>query len=122
MQTMIYISLAINIVILVPIVVLMAIKSPLVDTAWGPLTEARAILWSIYIAILIASIFLVFMPIASFVAALLAVQVIYKLTTPFTVGSFRNPVVISNLVIATVHAVTLVSIFSEIGTQLLMGQ
>jgi hypothetical protein len=122
MQTMIYISLAINIVVLVPIVVLMAIKSPLVDTAWGPLTEARAILWSIYIAILIASIFLVFMPIASFVAALLAVQVIYKLTTPFTVGSFRNPVVISNLVIATVHAVTLVSIFSEIGTQLLMGQ
>ena len=122
MQTMIYISLAINIVILVPIVVLMAIKSPLVDTAWGPLTEARAILWSIYIAILVASIFLVFMPIASFVAALLAVQVIYKLTTPFTVGSFRNPVVISNLVIATVHAVTLVSIFSEIGTQLLMGQ
>jgi hypothetical protein len=122
MQTMIYISLAINIVVLVPIVVLMAIKSPLVDTAWGPLTEARAILWSIYIAILIASIFLVFMPIASFVAALLAVQVTYKLTTPFTIGSFRNPVVISNLVIATVHAVTLVSIFSEIGTQLLMGQ
>ena len=122
MQTMIYISLAINIVVLVPIVLLMAIKSPLVDTAWGPLTEARAILWSIYIAILIASIFLVFMPIAFFVAALLAVQVIYKLTTPFTVGSFRNPVVISNLVIATVHAVTLVSIFSEIGTQLLMGQ
>jgi hypothetical protein len=55
------------------------------------------------------------MPIASFVAALLAVQVIYKLTTPFTVGSFRNPVVISNLVIATLHAVTLASIFSEVG-------
>jgi hypothetical protein len=120
MQTMIYISLAINIVVLVPIVVLMAIKSPLVDTAWGPLTEARAILWSIYIAILVASMFLVFMPVVSFIAALLAVQVIYKLTTPFTVGSIRNPVVISNLVIATVHAVTLVSIFSEVGPQLLM--
>lgn len=119
MQTMIYISLAINIVVLVPIVVLMAIKSPLVDTAWGPWTEARSILWSIYIAILVASVFLLFMPIVSFVAALLAVQVIYKLTTPFTVGSFRNPVVISNLVIATVHAVTLVIIFSEVGPQLL---
>ena len=119
MQTMIYISLAINIVVLVPIVVLMAIKSPLVDTAWGPLTEARAILWSIYIAILVVSIFLAFMPLVSFVAAVLAVQVIYKLTTPFTVGSIRNPVVISNLVIATVHAVTLVSIYSEVGPQLL---
>jgi len=119
MQTMIYISLALNIVVLVPIVVLMAIKLPLVDTAWGPSTEARAILWSVYIAILFASIFLVFMPVISFIAALLAVQVIYKFTTPFTVGSFSNPVVISNLVIATLHAVTLVSIFSEIGTQLL---
>ena len=46
-------------------------------------------------------------------------QVIYKLTTPFTVGSFRNPVVISNLVIATVHAVTLASMFSEIGFEVL---
>ena len=121
MQTLIYISLAINIVVLVPIVVLMAFKSTLVDTAWGPRTEARAILWSIYIAILVASIFLVFIPVVSFVAALLAVQVIYKVTTPFTVGSFRNPVVISNLVIATVHAVTLAGIFSEVGSEVLAG-
>ena len=119
MQTMIYISLAVNIVVLVPIVLLMAIKSPLVDKAWGPFTEARAILWSIYFAILVTSIALVFMPVASFTAALLAVQVIYKVTTPFTVGSFRNPVVISNLVIATLHVVTLMSMFSEVGSQVL---
>ena len=41
------------------------------------------------------------------VAALLAVQIIYKLTTPFTVQSLSNPVVLSNLAIAAFHAVTL---------------
>jgi hypothetical protein len=41
------------------------------------------------------------------VAPLLLVQVLYKLTTPFTVGSFANPVVISNLVIAALHLTTL---------------
>lgn len=115
---MIYISLAINIVALVPIVILMAMKSPLVDTAWGPITEARAILWSIYIAILVASIFLVFIPVVAFVAALLAVQVIYKLTTPFTVGTISNPVVISNLAISALHIATLATMFAFTGNQL----
>jgi hypothetical protein len=37
------------------------------------------------------------------IAALLAVQVVYKLTTPFTVGTLRNPVVLSNLGIVSIH-------------------
>ena len=41
------------------------------------------------------------------VAALLAVQVLYKITTPLTTGAISNPVVISNLLIAAVHAATL---------------
>jgi hypothetical protein len=45
---------------------------------------------------------------------LLLVQVIYKFTTPFTVGSFTNPVVLSNLVIATLHLVTLVVIYRQL--------
>jgi len=44
---------------------------------------------------------------------LLLVQVIYKITTPLTVGSFENPVVISNLVVAAMHAVTLTLIFLD---------
>jgi hypothetical protein len=47
------------------------------------------------------------------VAPLLLVQVLYKLTTPFTVGSFTNPVVISNVVIAAVHLMTLGLILSD---------
>jgi hypothetical protein len=41
------------------------------------------------------------------VAPLLLVQILYKLTTPFTVGSFTNPVVISNLLVAVLHLITL---------------
>lgn len=41
------------------------------------------------------------------VAPLLLVQVLYKFTTPFTVGTIANPVVISNLVIAALHLTTL---------------
>ena len=118
MQTLIYLSLILNIVVLVPIVVLMVVKSPLVDTAWGSFTAARGILLSIYFAILVASIVLLLLPVTAFIAALLSVQVIYKVTTPFTVGTFRNPVVISNLVISAVHIVTLSSIVSSVGTEL----
>jgi hypothetical protein len=118
MNTLIFISLAVNIVVLVPILALMAIKSPIVDHAWGGFTQARGILMSIYFAILVLSLFLIFKPVASFIFALLLVQVIYKVTTPFTVRSISNPVVISNLAIAMLHIVTLVSVFPLIQGQL----
>jgi len=47
-------------------------------------------------------------------SALLLVQVIYKITTPFTVGSLENPVVISNLVVAALHLLTLSLIVREL--------
>ena len=119
MKTMIYLSLGLNILVLIPIVVLMAINSPFVDEAWGEFTAARGILMSIYLSILVVSVFLVFRPVPSFVAALLIVQVVYKLTTPFTVGTFLNPVVISNLAISVLHIATLATIFAFMGYRIL---
>jgi hypothetical protein len=119
MKTMIYLSLGLNILVLIPIVVLMAINSPFVDEAWGEFTAARGILMSIYLSILVVSVFLVFRPVPSFVAALLIVQVVYKLTTPFTVGTFLNPVVISNLAISVLHIATLATIFAFMGNRVL---
>ena len=43
-------------------------------------------------------------------ATLLTLQVIYKTLSPFTVGHWRHPVVLSNLAISLVHVVTLVLI------------
>ena len=119
MKTMIYLSLGLNILVLIPIVVLMAINSPFVDEAWGEFTAARGILMSIYLSILVVSVLLAFRPVPSFVAALLIVQVVYKLTTPFTVGTFLNPVVISNLAISVLHIATLATIFAFMGNRIL---
>jgi hypothetical protein len=119
MKTMIYLSLGLNILVLIPIVVLMALKSPIVDEAWGEFTAARGILMSIYMSILVVSVFLVFTPAPSFVAALLIVQVIYKLTTPFTVGTLANPTVISNLAISALHIATLATIVAVMGNRIL---
>jgi hypothetical protein len=38
--------------------------------------------------------------------ALLTVQIIYKLLSPLMVGSFTNPVIISNIFIALFHMVS----------------
>ncbi|MCX6496103.1 MAG: hypothetical protein NTW23_02080 [Rhodoluna sp.] len=121
METLIYVSLVINICVLIPIVILMAIKSPIVDQTWGGFTAARGILMSIYLSILVVSVLLLFKPVPAFVAALLLVQVVYKITTPFTVGKFSHPVVISNLVISAMHIATLASIYATVGESLLLA-
>lgn len=118
MKAFIYIALALNIMVLLPILILTAMKSPIVDSAWGGPTQSRGILMSIYFAILAVSVILIFFPVPEFVFALLLVQVIYKVTTPFTVGSFSNPVVISNLAITAFFLVTLVSMFPAIRDRL----
>jgi hypothetical protein len=67
----------------------------------------------VYLSILIVSVVLLVVYVkskskyaASMVIALLSVQVVYKLTTPLTVG-IKNPCVISNLLIAVLHTITL---------------
>jgi hypothetical protein len=66
-----------------------------------------------YLAILLCSAGLLLKPLPMMVAALLLVQIIYKFTTPLTVGTFTNPVVISNIAIAAFHSITLWSIWKS---------
>lgn len=54
---------------------------------------------------------LLWKPVPAMVAALLLVQILYKLLTPFTVGTLANPVVLSNLAIAAFHAATVATIY-----------
>lgn len=110
---MVRVSLGLNIAVLIPVcTVLMLNLTPFVDV-WGPATPARGILLSMYMSILILSVGLWMQRNPMLVAPLLAMQVCYKLTTPITVGSLANPVVISNIVIAIVHVVTLRCILSH---------
>ena len=113
MKKMIRVSLGLNILILTPIVFGMAVGSPIIDRAWDEFTASRGILTSIYFALLVLSTILIIKTIPVFVIPLLATQVIYKITTPFTVGTILNPIVISNLGIAVLHLVTLWVIYKN---------
>jgi hypothetical protein len=113
-KKMMQISLITNVVVLIPVCLSLLLDAPWVPNGWGEFSPARGILLSIYGAILLVSLGLLWRPAPVAVAALLLVQVIYKITTPFTVDSFENPVVISNLVVAALHALTLSLIVREL--------
>jgi len=106
MPTMITLSLLLNIAVLVPVTGGIMANAGWVEAAYGPPSPARGILLAVYLAILAGSAALLWKPVPAMVAALLLVQIAYKLMTPFTVGTLANPVVVSNLAIAAFHAVT----------------
>lgn len=107
------VSLIVNILVLIPVCLYLLIGPEGPDNPWGPQTSGRGILLSIYVAILVVSIGLFVRRDYSMVVALLLVQVIYKVTTPLSVGTLANPVVLSNLAIAAIHVVTLFTIWRQ---------
>ncbi|MDX8349750.1 hypothetical protein SLH49_17330 [Cognatiyoonia sp. IB215446] len=111
MQTMITLSLLLNVGVLIPVCFGLLTSANWVGSAYGAPSEARSILLSVYLSILLVSALLLVISDPKLVIALLLVQVLYKLTTPLTVGSFGNPVVVSNVFIAMVHAITLATIW-----------
>ena len=76
----------------------------------GEFNPARGILLAIYMTILIASIGLLIFPDTKFAIALLLMQIVYKLLTPFTVRTMKHPFVISNMLVTIVHIVTVYSL------------
>ena len=113
MRKMILASLLTNVAVLIPVCAGLLLDASWVTDVYGATTPARGILLSVYGSILVVSIGLLFKREPLLVGPLLLVQVLYKLTTPFTVGSFINPVVVSNIVIAVMHLTTLGLILSK---------
>lgn len=110
---MIVLSLLLNTLVLAPVCYGLVTNASWVNEAYGEATSARSILLSVYLAIAVVSLGLLFLRDPKLVASLILIQMIYKVTTPFTVGSITNPVVVSNLLIAAVHSVTLFLIYRE---------
>lgn len=109
---MLLVSLFLNVLVLVPVLGVLAANGRAAEYAWGSDTASRRILIAIYSAILAASLLLIagdFLnhEVLAWTQALLGVQIVYKLLTALLVG-LHNPVVLSNLGIAIVHAATLV--------------
>lgn len=110
---MITLSLLLNILVLIPVCLGLMTDAAWARETYGENSPARGILLSIYLAILLVSVALLFVGQPFAVAALLLIQIVYKLTTPFTVGTIRNPVVISNILIAMFHTATFLKIYGS---------
>jgi hypothetical protein len=115
MKRLIVLSLLLNIAVLIPVCAGLITDASWSQASYGEATPARGILLSVYLSILIASFLLLAFREPRSVAALLSVQILYKITTPLTVGTFHNHVVISNLGIAVFHTITLLFIWRAIG-------
>jgi len=110
---MITLSLLLNVAVLVPVTYGIVTGSDWAAEAYGPESPARGILLAVYVAILAGSIGFLFRPVPDLVAVLLALQIVYKLISPLSVGTIQNPVVVSNLAIAAFHSVTLILIVNR---------
>lgn len=114
---MIQISTILNIIVLIPVISVILLDLELVERAWGPNQASRQILVSIYIAILAASVALLFLKghaKTNIAVTVFSMQIIYKtLTAIFVVNAFTNPVVLSNLAINIVHLTTLFVMFKH---------
>ena len=104
---MLSLSLILNIAVLIPICYLMITNNFRMVKTLGEFNPARGILLAMYISILIGSIFLLIAPDKKFIIALLSIQILYKFLTPFTVKTIKHPFVISNILIALFHVLTL---------------
>lgn len=111
MRNLIRLSLAINVLVLLPVCIGLILGAGWSVVTYGGSSPARGILLAFYLAILVTSVLLLCRPEPSLVAALLFVQVLYKVLTPFTVGTLLNPAVASNLAIAALHTATLIAIW-----------
>ncbi len=117
-RILLVLSLLLNLAVLIPVC-----GGLLLDTfgtgadwvreSYGPDTPGRRILLAVYLSIGIVSAGLLVWRQPTAVAALLAVQIVYKVLTPLTVGTLQNPVVISNLLIAAFHAVTITMLWRD---------
>lgn len=110
---MLYISLSINILVLIPVCYGIFVEANWIQSAYGPYSPALSILLSIYLAILSASMYLMLYPNVAEIHTLLALQVVYKFLTYMLVAeSTANPVVLTNLAIAAFHSYTLYSTYN----------
>ncbi|MEO0937753.1 MAG: hypothetical protein AAFY38_06325 [Pseudomonadota bacterium] len=112
---MVPVALLLNLLILVPLCTALLNRSPGMDQSFGPETDARLILTSVYMAIAVVSAALLValwtgagwvLPAA---LALFAVQIVYKVTTAALLG-IASPVVMTNLFVVAVQLATFAAV------------
>ncbi len=110
---MILASLILNIAVLIPVCFALLLNKKEMEVVAGVFTPARGVLLAIYTTILLASVALLLFDQPTLAFGLFLMQIVYKYLTPFTVKTVKNPIVISNLFIATFHVVTVITSFKS---------
>lgn len=100
-------ALVINILVLIPVCIGLLKGSRWTLDSYGPDSPARRILLAIYLSILIFTAVCLRWPHHDNIIVLLLFQIVYKLLSAVTVRNLRNPVVISNLLIALFHSMAI---------------
>jgi len=106
---MLYVSLLVNVIVLVPVCIILLRNGKAAEQAWGAKTVGRSILLAVYFTILLFSVLLLIVGpngLLPIVHTLLAIQITYKLISIITVG-IRSAVVISNIAIGLLHVGTI---------------
>ena len=106
---MLYVSLIVNIIVLLPVCIIILMNGKAAELAWGTKTDGRSILLAVYFTILLFSVLLLIVGpngLLPIVHTLLAIQITYKLISVITVG-MRSAVVISNIAISLLHSGTI---------------
>jgi len=112
-MVMVTASLLLNIIVLIPVCIALFVNYKHMEFAAGIFTPARGILLAIYLTILTASFALLFFTDLKLAFGLFVMQIIYKVLSPFTVKSIKNPIVICNVLIAAFHLVTVYSMMND---------
>lgn len=112
---LVYISLIINIAVagFWGIVLSFNLKSNPADTGFGADAVSRRILGNLYLAIATISILPFIEPksLEVIVGVLFPMQIFYKVLSFLTVKDKKNPVTISNIIIAVIHSISLYILF-----------
>lgn len=96
-------SLILNILVLAPVCLGILLNQAWTVRGYGEPSDARSILLAVYLAILASSLYLLFVGSNDRVVNFLSLQILYKTLSLLTLRSVRNPVIMSNLLIAIFH-------------------
>ena len=111
MIAIVYVSLVINVLVagFWGIILGFFPRARFRDWPYGPDTPGTRILSSLYLAITFFSLYALIVPSRMFSVCifLFGFQIVYKLLSAITVRDFKNPVVLSNLLIVLIHSVSL---------------
>ena len=110
---MITASLLLNIVVLIPFCTALMLNNEKVQKTAGIFTPARGILLAMYLTILLSSILLLYFNDMKLAFALFSMQVVYKVLSPITAKTLKNPIIISNILIAAFHLATLTTMLNS---------